>query len=399
MAGKIIQIDAMNYQFQIEKENWKLEMTKSQTRIKDFRQFDIITGESSEFVPLTIEETDDMFTFLYQVDKKLYKWDDLSRFGRNEKLRLLRNVAQFRKYLNKRITFFLHPDNIVFNANLIPSIIHRGIRDIVPPTPLSEEQFLTQYKCLIIALFSQKHNFDDLYAGLLKDAKETTFEQTVAQMESLDALLQFLDDSFEKEQTKTEKNMQLVPKKSYKSFKYLAFSFIAATVILAAPLIYFTFIKFPYQNKLLEANASFIATDYDKVITQLNEEEFESLPIASKYELAFAYITAEKLGEAQKKSIMKNISLKSDEKYLLYWMYNGKGNFDKSLDLAKTLDDPQLIMYGLVKQIESLKNNPDLSGEERDQKLKTYEQQLDEYKKKYGNSSSDKNLSDTEKKE
>lgn len=50
-----------------------------------------------------------------------------------------------------------------------------------------------------------KHNFDDLYAGLLKDAKETTFEQTVAQMESLDALLQFLDDSFEKEQTKQKK--------------------------------------------------------------------------------------------------------------------------------------------------------------------------------------------------
>lgn len=106
MTEKIIQIDAMNYQFQIEKENWKLEMTKSQTRIKDFRQFDIITGESSEFVPLTIEETDDMFTFLYQVDKKLYKLRRLSRFGRNEKLRLLRNVAQFRKYLNKRITFF-----------------------------------------------------------------------------------------------------------------------------------------------------------------------------------------------------------------------------------------------------------------------------------------------------
>ncbi len=28
MTEKIIQIDAMNYQFQIEKENWKLEMTQ-----------------------------------------------------------------------------------------------------------------------------------------------------------------------------------------------------------------------------------------------------------------------------------------------------------------------------------------------------------------------------------
>ncbi len=27
-------------------------MTKLKTRIKDFRQFDIITGESSEFVPI-----------------------------------------------------------------------------------------------------------------------------------------------------------------------------------------------------------------------------------------------------------------------------------------------------------------------------------------------------------
>lgn len=36
---------------------------------------------------------------------------------------------------------------------------------------------------------------------------------------------------------------------------------------------------------------------------------------------------------------MKNISLKSDEKYLLYWMYNGKGNFDKLLDLVKIFDD------------------------------------------------------------
>ncbi len=94
---------------------------------------------------------------------------------------------------------------------------------------------------------------------------------------------------------------------------------------------------------------------------------------------------------------MKNVTLKSDEKYLLYWMYNGKGDFDKSLDLAKSIDDPQLIMYGLIKQIEAVKHNPDLSGKERDEKLKTFEQQLNEYEKKYKKPSTEKETTNEEK--
>lgn len=388
----MIQIDSMDYRFEIDENTWKLELAKSQTQVKDFRQLDVLTEKSSIFIPVIIEERDDAFTFTFSVDKKLNKWDDLKGLGRNEKLRLLRNIARFKEYLHRRITFFLHPENLVFDANYMPYIVHRGIRDIVPPKPLTEEQFLTQYKCLIIALFSKKYSYDDLYTGLLENAKETTFEQNVGSMNSFDDLLHLLDDSFEKEQAKTEKTMQLVPKKRFKLFKQLAFSFIAATVILAAPLIYYTFIKVPYQNTLLESNTHFLATDYDKVISNLSSEDSEALPLASKYELAFSYIKVEKLSEQQKSQIMKNVSLKSDERYLLYWIYNGKGNFDKSLDVAKHVDDPQLIMYGLIKQIEAVKNNPDLSGKDRDEKLKTYEQQLDEYKKKYSDKSDGKDL-------
>lgn len=397
MPEKTIQIDSMEYRFEIEEGTWKLELAKSQTQVKDNRQLELLTDVSSIFLPVTIEEQDDTFIFTYTVEKKLLKWGDLKKLGRNEKLRLIRNVAHFQKYLHRRTTFFLHPDNLVFDANLMPFIIHRGIRDIVPPKPLTEDQFLFQYKCLIVALFSKKHSYDDLYAGLLENAKETTFEQNVVNMESFEELLQFIEVNFLKEQEKAEKTMQLVPKKQFQLFKYLAFSFAAATVILAAPVVYYTFMKVPYQNKLLEANKNFLATDYDKVINNLSEEEFETLPFASKYELAYSYLKVEKLSDAQKAAIMKNVTLKSDEKYLLYWIYNGKGNFDKSLDLAKSVDDPQLIMYGLIKQIEAVKNNPDLPGKERDEKLKTFEQQLNEYKKKYSDSSDEKDISNAEK--
>lgn len=397
MTEKAIQIDSMEYRFEIEENIWKLELAKSQTQVKDNRQLELLMDTSSGFLPVTIEEQDDAFTFIYKVDKKFLKWGDLQKLGRNDKLRLIRNVSSFYKYLHRRITFFLHPENIVFDANLMPFIIHRGIRDILPPKPLTEARFLRQFKCFIVALFSNKHSYDDLYKGLLDSAKDTSFEQNVVNIHNFDELMELIENSFEKEQIKTEQTMQFVSKKHFTLFKYLTFSFAAATVILFIPVVYYMFMKIPYQNTLLEANKNFLATDYDKVISNLSKEDFETLPFASKYELAYSYIKVEKLSDSQKEAIMKNVTLKSDEKYLLYWMYNGKGDFDKSLDLAKSIDDPQLIMYGLIKQIEAVKHNPDLSGKERDEKLKTFEQQLNEYEKKYKKPSTEKETTNEEK--
>ncbi len=131
----------------------------------------------------------------------------------------------FYKYLHRRITFFLHPENIVFDANLMPFIIHRGIRDTLPPKPLTEAQFLRQFKCFIVALFSNKHSYDDLYKGLLDSAKDTSFEQNVVNIHNFDELMELIENSFEKEQIKAEQTMRLVSKKHFTLFKYLTFSF------------------------------------------------------------------------------------------------------------------------------------------------------------------------------
>jgi uncharacterized membrane protein YukC len=68
---------------------------------------------------------------------------------------------------------------------------------------------------------------------------------------------------------------------------------------------------------------------------------------------------------------------------LLYWIYNGRGEFEESMEKAKYIDDAQLIMYGLIQQIEEAKNNPDLTGEERDERLNDLNDELASYREDY----------------
>jgi type VII secretion protein EssB len=383
MKERTIHIDTMNYQFVQKDKSLQLHLAKSLTKVTHASQLELLTAKSPYFIPMSVEEGEDIYTFTYEVGAHWFTWDKLKVAERNDKLRFLLNICRFHECLYSRYSFFLHPDNIIVDSNYIPYIIHKGLKNIIPPMDISEETFIRQFKCLIIALFTKKHSFDDLYNGLLTNVKDTPFERSVAGLSSFDEVKLFLEENYKKEQTLSDKQMVLVPKKRFKLFKNLAIAFIASSVILAVPVIYYAFIKVPYQNNLLEASRNFIATDYDTVISTLKRENSENLPITAKYQLAFSYIKTEPLSDQQKSTIMQNISLKSDEKYLLYWIYNGKGEFDKALDYAKKVDDPQLIMYGLMKQIEAVKNNPDLSGKDRDTKIKAYEQELDQYKEKY----------------
>ncbi|MGY0691177.1 type VII secretion protein EssB [Virgibacillus sp. FSP13] len=383
MKEKTIEFGAHTYQFAIEEDIWQLKLPKSQTRIKDIQQMGIMTETSDLFVPVEVSEEEDLFTFSFFVNQKRKLWEDVRKLNRNEKLRLLCNVTRFETCLSTRVSFFLHPDNLVFDDNLMPACVYRGIRDLVPPFEVNESDLLKQLKCLTIALFSTKFSFDELYYGSLQNAKDTEFEQQVSEMNDLTHLIAFLEESYQVEQKKTEKSMKIVPIKRFRLFKQLAIIMIAVAILLAAPLVYYGFVKVPYQDKLLAAHDAYLADDYGEVIHTLEEEDPEKLPNATKYILAYSYISVEELSDNEKEVIMKNVSLKSDKNYLLYWIYNGLGDFDAAVEKAKFIDDPQLIMYGLIKQIEQAKNNPDLTGTERDEKVNDLQAELKKYREEY----------------
>lgn len=384
MKEKTIHMESQTYQFSIKEDQWQLKLPKSQTSVKDIRQMSLINSDSGLFVPSSVIEEDDLFCISFIVDPKARTWNDILKLDRKDKLRLLCNLAPFKNCLTTRMTFFLHPDNLIVDDNLIPALVYRGIRDLVPPYHIDEKSFTRQYKCLTIALFSKKYSFDELIAGSLQQAKDTEFERQVIECEDSDSLIQFLNKKYAEEKQSAEKNMQVVSKKQFRLYKRLTFSMLALSVILAVPLAYLGLVKMPFQGHLLDADRSFLALDYSNVIQTLEDQEPEDLPDSSKYVLAYAYIKSERLSDKQKEAILNNISIKSDPNYLLYWIYNGRGDFDRSTDLAKYIDDPQLIMYGLIKHIEQVKNDPDLSGTEREKKVQEYQDQYETYAEKYG---------------
>lgn len=384
MKETTLNMESLNLQFLIYEDLWQLKLPKSQTHVNDIQHLSMMNGASDLFLPAVIEEEEDLVTFSFLINQRAKTWEEVRKLNRSDKLRLLCNVARFKKCLSSRITFFLHPDNLVFDDNLMPKLAYRGIRDLVPPYEVNEAKFLLQYKCLIIALFSKKYSFEELYYGSLANVKESDFERKIVTIEDFDALFNFLQTSYLKEVTEHEKTMQVVPKKRFRLFKGIAFSMITLSILLAIPLIYFGFVKLPSQGHLLEANHAFLSEDYGNVIKELEGQNLEKLPKDSKYMLAVSYIQKEKLSKDQKETFLKNVDLKSNTNYLLYWIYNGRGELDQSMDLAKFLDDPNLIIHGLIKQMDQVKKDPELKGTEREEKMDNYMDQYEKYKEKYG---------------
>ncbi|MEJ7286337.1 type VII secretion protein EssB/YukC, partial [Staphylococcus epidermidis] len=85
-----------------------------------------------------------------------------------EKLRYLLNIGKLEELRATRYTFNLSPDELYFTKDGLPLMKTRGLKNIVEPLPLSEDDFLLRYKSLIITAFNQKVNFDALVEGNLE---------------------------------------------------------------------------------------------------------------------------------------------------------------------------------------------------------------------------------------
>lgn len=383
MIERKVYIDPLSLEFTIKGSQWTTALAKSQTKVTNYDQLQLITAEHPHAHPLQVEEKEDVYAFTFTISERAKQWKEMKKLARNDKLRALSNISTILPLATTRITYFIHPNNLTFDENLIPSIIYRGARELIPPYTMDKADLLKQYKCYCIAMFSEKYTFDDLYTGSLKDALDHRFARDVYEAATFDDLTGLLKEKYIAEQAKTDEQKRYVSRRKFRLFKQMAIWMTSLTVLLLGLLFYIVFGISSFQDKQLSAHKDFLAEDYGEVIRTLKDEKVEKLPHQAAYILAYSYITVERLSDPEKNAIMKNITLKSDEKYLHYWIYNGQGDFEESIDLAKYVDDPQLVIYGLIKKLEQVQNDPQLTGAERDEHAKEIRDELNRYAEEY----------------
>lgn len=288
-------------------------------------------------------------------------------------------VKKIRNHQLTRLMLAVCPENIVFDSSMTPYFLHYGVRDSLPPYEQDQDMLFQETKATISALVDGQHSFEEylLYHQTLKLSNEAQSILAAGTWDELSTIIQSRIDALEKE----EKAFVHIPEKKWKTARYT----LMGTMIALVPLLFFTiytlFISQPRHTAYVESSESFLTQKYSEVIDRLENYDPRKMPYVVQYELARSYVTYEPLEGAARKNVENAITLQTDSQYLLYWIYIGRGENEDAIDLARIMEDRELIMYGLINQKEQIKLDDQLSGEEKETQLKEVDTELTQYKK------------------
>ncbi|MDQ0880887.1 type VII secretion protein EssB [Peribacillus sp. V2I11] len=288
-------------------------------------------------------------------------------------------LKKIRNHELSRLQLVVCPENIVFDSGLAPYFLHYGVKDSLPPYEHNQDELFKETKATISALVDGQYTFEEylLYHKTLKLSNESQSILASGTWDELSTVIQDRINALEKEQ----KTFVHIPEKKWKTGRYTLWG----TVIVLVPLLWFTiytlFFSQPKQDAYVESSESFLKQKYSEVIDQLENYDPKNMPYVVQYELAKSYVTYEPLEGVARKNVENAITLQTDSQYLLYWIYIGRGMSEDAIDLARIMEDRELIMYGLVNQKEQIKLDDKLSGEEKETQIKEIDTELSQYKK------------------
>ncbi|MFJ7825345.1 type VII secretion protein EssB [Psychrobacillus sp. NPDC096623] len=278
-----------------------------------------------------------------------------------------------------RLNLIVSPENIVYSRGMDPVFLYFGVLGSLPPFETNDERVWLETKAVVAAAIDGSFTFEEYlkYSEIL-ELKE--MGSTIMSMKESDSLLDFISQQMEQLEVKELENIK-IPRKKWNVTKWLSIGL----GVLLVPAIVFAIIYFVHEKPKTEAfinsQASFLGQNYSQVVTTLSPYSVESMPYIVLYELAYSSVTNERLDEEQKENVLSNITLQTDADYLRYWIYLGRGEAEKAVDIARAMEDGELITYGLLKRREEVKADRDLSGEEMQELLNEIDQEVEEYEK------------------
>lgn len=378
MKEEGFEFDGQVFRFYKGEETWQLDVKRSDVASQDLSDLMLLDLHHPMFLRQEMSFDEDTVHFTYHLEPFGQSFEALKKKEMSEKFRLSLNMLELRGALRLPITFFLHPTNVFVTKDGRAKLAYRAIPGMMVPQQLNEEEVLKQFKSYILALFTD-FDFMDLYNGSLEVVPVPEFLVSIRNAHSMDDLEQLLQGFFRDKREEEDATLTRVSRVKHRFYRYATIWLSAVASLLLLPLIYLIFLHNPFKEKMLDADTAFIKVDYPGVISELERVSLSSLPYTQKYTLAYAYIQGLDLNGEQRSVILNNVTLKSDEQYLDYWIEIGRGNSQEALDLAKRLDDSDLILYALYQQMEQIREDTSLSGEERETRLEELKSEYQKY--------------------
>ncbi|ALC86427.1 hypothetical protein AM499_11755 [Bacillus sp. FJAT-22090] len=305
---------------------------------------------------------------------EIHKEDEKSRWMFAYQL-----VEKVHSHPYPRLNLIVCPENTVYSRGMEPLFIYYGVQGSLPPFEKNEERFWLETKAVAAAAIDGSFTFEEYlkYSEIL-ELKE--IGSSIMSMQDSQSLLNYISEQLDQLEIREKENVRL-PRKKWKITKGLSIGF----GVLLLPAIVFTIIYFIHEKPKNEAytlgHEYFLGQNYSQVVTELSPYSVKSMPYVVLYELAYSTVTNERLDEEQKKNVLSNITLQTDVDYLKYWIYIGRGEAENAVDIARAMEDGELITYGLLKRREEIKADQDLSGEEIQTLVEEIDREVEEYEK------------------
>lgn len=366
----------------------KIEIKHSEEKVKvilspnQFSRLKIDTIENYVDATVTLEDNG-YLTLLFQKPELSYSLkdliaEDLSEVKRLELAQKMESIS-FSEH-NFKVPF-IHPKNIFLQGSVV-KILYFGLEGIMEPIPYTSETFLMTYKALIVSILRPKLDFELLVNGIA--AISDSLVQDIVACESYDDVVKYIHEAYDKAYQEEKKKKIAVSKLTWRILSIGIGIFSVATITLGVVAAYYHFWSNPIQKATINAQSHFINKQYDSVADDLQGVAVNRLSKEAKFVLASAYVRLDNLSEEQKSSVLNTITPSSEDNLLDYWIYLGKGDYKKSLDLAQNIGDDQLTLHAYTNLYEQTREDKNMNGAEKQKKLGEYRKEIEELSKKLG---------------
>lgn len=363
-------------------------LTANQFKGKMITQYQSLLEQTEDCLQGTIlQHTEEELVIEYGIPKFGETVEKLAeRSNELERLELAQKTRFLLKQHQRLTNPFIHPQNLFIVGDTV-RLAHRGLLEIIAPFQPTEELFFKQYKALVCFILQPKLDFSGLVDGL--GAVKHALVEKIYLATTPEEIDQHLSESITILREKNRREKKLVKKQHYRLFKWGSIGLLLAVIGLGIGLSVYAGRVVPLQERVIEAESKFIFDDYSGATTELKQDEAEKLPISAQYILAVSYIQLDSLTNEQKEAVLNTISQKSSENTLLFWIYLGRGDFEKALSLAKNIGDNQYVLHAYTKLYDATKANTRMDGEKKQELLKEYEEQINNYVKLLGGQAND----------